>query len=193
MSAIIKAQDDEKSRIGRELHDNINGLMMMAKMTVQNIESSNTVDALNSINDAMTQTRELSHSLAFSTIETYGFEYTINQFVNKLKKNASYSINYKYKISEDPDLDISKQLFRVLQEAIMNINKYAEAKNLNISFEKKDGKIKMFIEDDGKGFDVDERNEGIGLHNMKLRAKTIDAEFFINSVISEGTSISIIV
>ncbi|MCK5781123.1 MAG: hypothetical protein KAH10_00900 [Flavobacteriales bacterium] len=188
MTSIIRAQDDEKTSIGRELHDNINGLMMIAKLNIQRI-NDNTTDALKSLDEAMHQTRNLSHGLSFSTLETYGLDYTISQYLKRIENNADLNIKFEYNVINDPDLDISKQLFRILQEAVMNVNKYAKANNLRVEVTTMNDKLTMRIEDDGIGFDIDKNKNGIGLHNMELRAKSISSSLTISSKIAKGTSI----
>lgn len=189
LTEIIKAQDLEKSRIGRELHDNINGLMMIAKLNIQKLNLIGSDDALDSIADAMRETRELSHGLAFSSLETYGLEYAIKQHIKRIDRNVSYSLKFDFKLKDEPELDISKQLYRIFQESILNINKYAEAKSVIVDFIEDNNKIHLLIKDNGNGFDTSTTKDGIGLHNIKLRAKTINASVDIVSNVGKGTSI----
>lgn len=189
MKSIIKAQDDEKGRIGRELHDDINGLMMLAKLKIQQLSDKNKNEAINSISDAMGKTRELSHNLAFSVLEAYGLKHTLNQFISKLKSSVDFEIEYNCHLINDPDIEISKQYFRIAQEAITNINKYAKATKVVIILDDKDSELSLSIIDNGIGFDIEKAKNGIGLHNMKFRAKTIGVDIQVKSEPNLGTSI----
>jgi signal transduction histidine kinase len=83
-------------------------------------------------------------------------------------------------------------LYRIIQEAILNVNKYANAKNCIVEIQKKEKDIlKLSIIDDGQGFDVKNIKGGIGLNNMKERANSLKGQFSITSKIGEGTKIEV--
>ena len=187
----IKSQDEEKSRIGKELHDNINGLMMLAKLNIQKRNITESKDALNTIDEAMALTRDLSHNLAFSSLENFGLKITLDQYIARVRRNVSYEINLNYSISKDLDFETSQQILRIIQEAIMNINKYSEAFKVEVSLFTKDQNNYIVISDNGIGFNFDENNLGIGLHNMKIRSESINAQLKIESELGIGSKISL--
>lgn len=82
-------------------------------------------------------------------------------------------------------------LFRILQESLQNINKYAKARNINVSFEKSGEMILLKITDDGVGFDVDSKKKGIGLQNMIARTKECDGVLEVKSKKDKGTTVSV--
>jgi signal transduction histidine kinase len=84
-------------------------------------------------------------------------------------------------------------LYRIIQEAILNINKYANAKNCTVKIQRGDNDIlQLSITDDGVGFDVKSKKSGIGLSNMKERANSLKGQFSIESIIGAGTKIEVV-
>ena len=89
------------------------------------------------------------------------------------------------------DEKIKINLFRTAQEAICNIIKYAKCKKVNVYLQRRENEIVLLIVDDGKGFDTNKKQKGIGLKNMRSRAKSIGAMIHIKSAKTEGTSIEV--
>jgi signal transduction histidine kinase len=84
-------------------------------------------------------------------------------------------------------------LYRIIQEAILNVNKYANAKKCEVKIERMDNnRLKLSITDDGQGFDLIIKKGGIGLSNMKERANSLKGQFKVESKIGEGTKIEVV-
>jgi signal transduction histidine kinase len=84
-------------------------------------------------------------------------------------------------------------LYRIIQEAILNINKYANAKNCTVKIQRKDNDIlQLIITDDGAGFDIKSKKGGIGLNHMRERANSLKGQFDIESKIGAGTKIEVV-
>ena len=84
-------------------------------------------------------------------------------------------------------------LYRIIQESILNVNKYAQAQNCIISFERSGNKIRILIEDDGIGFDTAVKKTGIGHINMNNRINDLNGKIVLTSQVGKGTTIEIIV
>ena len=84
---------------------------------------------------------------------------------------------------------IKINVYRILQELFLNVNKYANAKNCTLSMDEIDNQLIVEVKDDGKGFDVNDSSFGIGLQNCLERASTINAQFEIQSEAEIGTSV----
>ena len=84
-------------------------------------------------------------------------------------------------------------VYRTIQEAVNNAIKYAEAKNISVEVEKINNQIKIVIQDDGKGFDLETADLGNGIQNMKKRIDDVGGTFEINSWQNKGTKIIIII
>ena len=116
-----------------------------------------------------------------------------SNFINRLPISENISIDTST-LAEQKSDDITFsalegiQVYRIIQEAVNNAIKYADAKNIEINFGYDDA-LKIEIKDDGKGFDLEKVKKGNGIKNMKSRAKKLEAKIEINSTIEKGTLI----
>lgn len=193
----------EKQRIGQELHDGVLGRLFGARLNL---------DSLNKQSDAMAiagrdhyiaelkfieqDIREISHELSREKFAL------INNFVAILtnlfeeQKNLSEDTNVKYAIDQaikwdKVDNDVKINLYRIIQESLQNINKYAKAKNVSVNVLKDNEHLHVTVIDDGIGFDVSKKSKGIGLQNITSRVETCKGTFEIKSKPGKGTTITI--
>ena len=197
-------REEERTRIGREIHDELGQQLTAIKMDVAWIDK-NTSDKKEAITskikniigllDGSNQSvRKILSELRPATLDNYGLpeamEWHIKQFTD------SAHIPVKLTISE-PDLklqeDIATNIFRIFQESLTNIMRYARAKEVIISLNVIDNTIKMNIEDNGVGFDMDTllNKKTFGILGMRERVRSLDGQFEIDSAPGKGTKISI--
>jgi signal transduction histidine kinase len=139
--------------------------------------------------------RDLSHALKNDDLSS---KKDFPKLLLKLLEDQSRIGNFTYKMEQEGsiawnlvDEKIKINLFRTIQEAICNILKYAQCSEIKLRLVRRNNLVQIYIVDDGIGFDTNKRHKGIGLKNMKSRAKSIGAEISIKSVIREGTEIKI--
>ena len=120
--------------------------------------------------------------------------------VNNLVENIKEHSDIHFKIITDDKIDwntvnslVKMQVYRILQEALQNIEKYAQAKSVVISMIERDQKLNVTITDDGVGFDMNSAKIGIGHKNMQERAAEIKGSCVISSSIGKGTKINLII
>lgn len=120
----------------------------------------------------------------------------LEQYVARIKDMAPFKIHLETDAAIDAvkfSMETRKNIFLIFKEAINNVLKYAEAKNLSIQLNQVEKNIELIIKDDGKGFDAAAINYGNGLDTMALRAKNVKGNFDINSTEGKGTSVKIII
>jgi PAS domain S-box-containing protein len=191
--ATIAAQEKEKTNISRELHDNVNQILMSAKLfmdTAKRIpEQSNELldKAIEYQLLALQEIRKLSKSLSTSNVKTIGLRESVNDIVNNMKLLSALDVQFIFnervedKLSDDQKL----MLFRVIQEQTNNIIKYAEARSVQIMINEANNMLRMVISDDGVGFDPsDTSTNGIGFINIISRADVYNGK--VNVVSSPG-------
>ncbi len=199
--AIIKTQEDERYEIGAELHDNVCQILAAGKLTLGMLEESlqpNGLQWYNQCNDyivlASDEIRNLSHRLAPAFFD----DTTMEDAFNRLFK--TFNLTGKYKIILEFDdsvkrypiaLDIQLNLYRILQEQLRNILKYASATVVEVDVLIESNKLKIIISDNGVGFDVNKVKGGIGLANMKRRAELFAGKFELNSAPGMGCTIKV--
>ncbi len=204
---IISQQDSvqatrvqEKKRVAQELHDGVLGRMFGVRM---NLDSANELpdepgitlrnQFILELKNIEQDIREISHDLSREKSEL------INNFVaivGDLLENQKKTFQSQLISSIDPDINwesasnaVKINLFRVLQESLQNINKYANANLISVKFKQDSNNLFLEISDDGVGFNINKGKKGIGLQNMISRMKECQGTFEIKSKIGEGTTI----
>ncbi|MCB0382078.1 MAG: hypothetical protein KDD05_01885 [Psychroserpens sp.] len=190
LTAFIKGEDQERRRISNELHDNIGSQLSYLKRVVadnyKNTAINETIDAI--CNDV----RNLSHEISPSDLKLVGFENAISDLANNLSSQTSLMVGFSsYNFPNKLDENIETQLYRVIQEALTNILRHADAKHIELQLIGHRTYATITIEDDGKGFNPNTQESGLGLKNMNSRIKQIGGQLEIDSKINKGTSLII--
>jgi PAS domain S-box-containing protein len=203
---LIEAQDKERSRIARELHDDIS--QRMALLSVE-------LDQANSISDASPEAKRmslegiqkhcseiagdiqsLSHQLHSSKLDYLGVAPAIHGFCRELSKQHGVSIKFTAKdVPGNLPKDVALCLFRVTQEALHNAVKYSGTSQFTIEMKGMPDEIQLLITDEGVGFDVEEArtNGGLGLLSMQERVNLVKGRFLVGSKPGSGTRILAVV
>lgn len=199
--AIIKTQEDERNEIGRELHDNVCQILAASKINLGMLKDSLLPEGIQWYDQceeyivmALDEIRNISHRLApaffdGSTLEE-AFGRLINSFnIDKRYKTSLYFDMAVKTISMTPELQLN--LYRILQEQLKNIFKYADATLIEVNVTTQNNKLTMKVSDNGKGFNVSTVKNGIGLANMRRRAELFSGKFEILSSVGHGCIIVI--
>ncbi|WP_301922569.1 PAS domain S-box protein [Ferruginibacter sp.] len=198
--AIMNAQEQERSQIGAELHDNVNqilaGVLLNLGMTkVKPIsEQKEWVDtSMSNIHLAISEIRKLSHRLSPVSVDDNSLKETFTSLLKSINVNNQYKIKFIIKEVDELEIigDIQLNLYRILQEQLNNIMKYAKATVIEVSLRLQSNAIQLRIYDNGIGFDTKHSKNGIGLSNIKKRSQLFSGNFFLNS--SPGNGCEIIV
>ncbi len=198
--ATLDAQEQERSYLGAELHDNINQILAGTLLTL-GVAKSKEVDArqeaglinaaMGYITDAINETRKLSHSLAPAGFEDSSLKELFENLLSTINLENLFTV--KLDFDELNDVIISKNikvnLYRILQEQTKNILKYAEASTVEITVKVIDNAVMLRIFDNGKGFDTRVKKTGIGLSNIKKRAQSLSGKFMLHSAPGKGCEI----
>ncbi len=200
--AIIDGEEQERTRLAKELHDGIGGLMSMLKLQFTNFKKRHTEiqqdteynSALDLLNTASQDIRKISHALMPSALERLGLIDAVEQFCTSMQSSAGFEIDFQhYGLEDRLPQRFELLVYRIIQELLNNIVKYAEAKEVLIQLSKNEKIFSVAIEDDGKGFDLSsiKNKDGIGLHSMQKRIELLGGRMDIDSSIGKGTSINI--
>lgn len=201
--AVIKAEEEERKRIARDLHDGVGQMMSAAKMNLSAIEAEikfNSDQQKNSfekiielVDDSCKEVRFVSHNMMPNSLMKGSLGYALQDFVDKLDKNSLNIHLYTEGVNERVNSNIESVLYRVIQECVNNVIKHSNATNLDISvIRDKDG-ISATIEDNGKGFDVGDREkfDGIGLKNILTRVEYLKGTVEFDTAPGRGTAIGV--
>ena len=150
-------------------------------------------DTTEALSNGLKEVRSLSKTLNNDVILNIGFEKSITNELDRMKKMKFTSAELKI-IGDKADFNDRKHeiiIFRILQEFLSNSVKYSEAKNIGITLDYKPKSIIITATDDGKGFDINEIEQGSGLINMKSRAALIGADLDLSSKLGEGVKLEL--
>lgn len=193
-------QEQTLKHIGWELHDNVGQLLAYASMQLNMLSTqvgehmkSKVDDTSTVIKESLAEVRALSKSLNNDVILNVGFEQSVSNELNRLKRMKFVSAEL---ISKGEKVEfINKKheiiIFRILQEFFSNSVKYSQAQNLKVELVYKHDRISITTIDDGVGFDINTIKKGSGLINMKSRAELINATFNLSSKLNEGVKLNI--
>ena len=195
---IIDTQEKERSEIGKELHDNVNQILTTIKLYIENIkaypEHSNAfIDkGVTLTQRAINEVRYLSKQLVTPVMADLGFEATLDELVVHFKALNTFEIDFCFDI-EEQEIDKGMQLtiYRIVQEQLNNIVKYAKATHLKIHIKKEEKQIHLLMEDNGIGFVPAETNFGLGLRNIKNRAELYRGKVNLRSAKGEGCTLMV--
>jgi signal transduction histidine kinase len=196
-----EAKQKEKKRIALELHDNVMNKLASTRFNLftltQQTNTENTNNAkqhIQTIKEIEDEIRNLTHELSkehFS--EDNSFASIVTELVNQ--QNQMHPTDYQLQIDEvinweTISSEIKMNLYRIIQEAIHNCNKYAKASLVQINLIKENNQLQLSVKDNGIGFDVNEAKQGIGLRNMQQRIDSITGTISIHSKPGIGTEIN---
>jgi PAS domain S-box-containing protein len=207
-SQLLNAQEEERKRISRELHDGIGQNLSAIKFTVEaalnEIAQKNPAQVSKSletvvpmVQEAVEEVRTISRNLRPSVLDDLGILATISWFCREVEETYfGIRINKRINIKEDdvPE-DLKTVIFRLLQEVVNNTTKHARANVIDLCLEGTDEKIELTIEDNGIGFDLEKElsegriKDGIGLSSMKERTELSGGSFLVESHKGAGTRV----
>jgi signal transduction histidine kinase len=201
IKSIIKTQEDERFEIGGELHDNICQILATSKIAFKMLEKNMNVSdkiwfeqGIEQINLVFKEIRNLSHRLAPAFFK----DGTLEELLSSLVKTFNIEDNYNIILEFDDSFkkyassrEFQLNLYRIIQEQLSNILKYAEAKNIIISGFATADSLKLMIQDDGIGLNAKTIKSGIGIANMKRRAELFGGKLIIKSELGKGYTITI--
>ncbi len=208
---LLNAEESERKRISRELHDGIGQMLSAIKLGVEkslqalrNPSQQADLQAMENVvvltGETVEEVRRIVEDLRPSMLDDLGVLATINWLCRRF--NAVYSqivINKDIRIKEsDVPLPLKAVIFRIIQEAFNNIAKHSQADHINLKICDQDNAIELRIKDNGIGFDIptalslDGDKGGFGLASMRERAEMTNADFIINSHVHDGTEIRIL-
>ena len=198
--AMIAAQEKERNKISEELHDNVNQILMSAKLFMGAAQKfpDKAEELLNKAIGyqamALEEIRRLSKYLNNSLIKSVGLKGCITdvlynlQTLNNLGAELEYDPGIEKRLTDDQKL----MLFRIIQEQTSNIIKYSGAKNVFVLLKSHSDTFSLIIADDGKGFDPGQKKNGIGLTNIQNRTNAYNGEMHLQTAPGKGCRLEVI-
>jgi signal transduction histidine kinase len=207
-SSLIAAQDQERRRIARDLHDGLGQELSGAKMMVdclrmqdQSIEWKEraAAEASTLIDQAIQQVRSMSHLLHPPMLDEVGLQSSLQWYLDGLTKRSGLETSLGMQPKDFPRLgpELETTIFRIVQEALTNVYRHAEARKASITLTLKENQIAVTVYDDGKGIpgviaDFEPDKIGIGIAGMRQRVKEFGGELRLRNK-NPGTLVEVVI
>ncbi|WP_265443060.1 sensor histidine kinase [Acetivibrio straminisolvens] len=208
---IIKAQEEERQRVAREIHDgpaqSMSNIVLKAEICERLVDSEpeKAKEELKTLKSVVRETlrdvRKIIYDLRPMSLDDLGLIPTLQRYLETYQEESKITVSFNTRGNcEQLRPVVSLTVFRLVQEAINNIKKHAHADKVTINLEFMEKELKLYILDNGVGFDIgslktsgENINGGFGLISMRERVELLDGKFEIDSTIGNGTRLNITV
>ena len=200
---VIQAQEEERKRIARELHDDTAQVLFAQLLRVTALKSSpfeevrQTAERLETLTvEAIESVRRLALELRPPALDDLGLREALDDLAQRIADSTSINVNLEVdglRARLSPEIELV--LYRVAQEAMTNVVKHAAARSVKVTVSRADGQVHLTIDDDGIGFDPtlatarDDRGLGLGLFGMEERVALVGGTLAIRQLIPNGTRV----
>ncbi len=199
--SMTEARETERSRIAKDLHDGIGGLLSGVKISLANIQSRLALKAddqlvfarsLDMLDGSVQELRRVAHAMMPPSLEVFGLKAALRDYVEavnsmKTMKTIFQVMGDDYKLSNENELII----YRIVQELMNNILKHAQATECLIQLAYLSDQLSITVEDNGRGFDSKEEKKGMGWVNIRQRVQFLKGSLDLNTSEGNGTSVQI--
>ncbi|UAY55329.1 ATP-binding protein [Arachidicoccus terrestris] len=203
MQSVLKGQEQERSRLARDLHDGVGGLLSVIKLSLSGMKGNVFLpeESAQSINNIITQLdqsigelRRVSHNMMPEALIKYGLKEALENYCSNLNFSGKIKVQLQtYGMEQRMEQSTEIILYRIIQELLNNIIKHAQAKSALVQIVRTGDRFSLTVEDDGKGFDIAaaEGGNNAGLANIRARAAYLGGTVDIQSSPEKGTSVNV--
>jgi len=198
IDAIIDAQEKERTRIANDLHDNLGSRIATLKLYISNFENKTKKEEktvlLNKLkllaDETYSEVRKIAHNKNTGALINKGLIPSMHVIAHQISSAGKLQVQViNINVNQRVQNNIEIQVFRIIQELLTNIIKHADASEATIQFSEDNKVLNVMIEDNGKGFNIDQTNYGFGLSNIEKRLKNINGDIVIDSTENYGTTV----
>ena len=199
----LQGEEKERSRLARDLHDGLGGLLSGTKLALGSFKEKYVIDgeqtdsfkhALDLLNKSIGELQRVAHNMMPQALINGSIRDAISEFCEKLDVGSSLSVKFRFfgteeKIGQNYEIAI----YRIVQELVNNVIKHSSATEALVQLVQEKGRASITVQDNGQGFDplAAQDSEGHGLKNIRLRAESLNGHFYIDSTPGKGTEVSI--
>jgi two-component system sensor histidine kinase UhpB len=194
-SAALRAQEEERARVARDLHDEVNqaltGVLLRLEAARESAPpelESELAETRSLANQAMEELLSLARQLRPTALDDLGLKAAIASQVGEIGRQVEATFNAEGDFS-DLDDDVQLVVYRVAQEALSNAVRHGEARSISVSLKGTAEGVELRVSDDGRGFSFADADRGLGIAGMRERALLVDGEVEIHSRPGEGTTV----
>lgn len=204
--AVLKGEEQERTRLAKDLHDGLGGMLSGIKFSLSNMKENlimtpdnaqafeRSIDMLDS---SIKEMRRVAHNMMPEVLVKYGLNKALEEFCSEIHRSGAINVSYQSVGMNNTDIGqtTAVTVYRIVQELVNNAIKHAQAKNLLVQLHQSEQErlLAVTVEDDGKGFDVAtlKQSRGMGWHNIENRVEFLKGKLDIQSEAGKGTSVMI--
>lgn len=200
---ILVAQEEERTRLSRDLHDGLGQTLTALRFELDwlakklgNGTAGSFSQATALLESSAQELRRICRGLRPSMLDDLGLESAVRQLVEELEEHSKIAATLRVELehgAERPTAEAALCVYRILQEALTNVHRHAQAKTVEVELAIRDGELRLTVVDDGRGFDPRggrSRLAHLGIAGMRERAKLVAGSFEIVSEVGSGTRVS---
>jgi len=202
--AVLKGQEDERSRLAQDLHDGLGGMLSGIKYSFSHMKDNLITTpenmqgferGLDMLDSSINELRRVAHSMMPEALIKFGLNAALKDFCTSINSSGVIKVVYQSYGMDNVKMEqaASVTIYRIVQELLNNCIKHAAAKTAMVQLHKEGGKLLLTVEDDGKGFDADvlKQSKGIGWSNIENRLNYLKGKADLQTEPGKGTSVNI--
>ena len=201
--AVLKGEEQERTRLAKDLHDGLGGLLSGVKFSLSNMKDNLIITpdnmavferSLDMIDASIRELRRVAHNMMPEMLTKFGLDEALKEYCNILNGTGLLKVKYQ-SLGMEARLDKSLEIivYRIIQELLNNIIKHASASEAFVQLVRETKRLNVVVEDNGKGFDtaILEKNKGAGWMNIRSRVDYLKGQLDIHSEEGKGTLVNI--
>ncbi len=196
LRALVEGEEKERTRLARELHDGIGGMLAAINMNVNALhkrhqELEDLPNIIKMVKTTTEEVRKTAHNLMPDVLARHNLTEAVRLYCEQVNASGSLHITLSFAGLANLHKSIELILYRIVQELVQNIIKHARATEAFVEIQQTQDKVFIIVEDNGKGFDTSKNEGGFGIQNLMFRIKSLQGDISIESFPGSGTTINI--
>ncbi len=199
--SLLKGQEDERSRMAKDLHDGLGGMLSGVKLQLGAMKGNliltdeNGVlfnNALNKLDESISEMRRVAHNMMPEALIKLGLQQALQDYCDGINASRALTINTEFHgLEQRMEAATEVTIYRIVQELVNNAVKHAEASRILVQVMRRDQSLNITVEDDGKGFDATawQQTDTAGLQNIRSRVDYLQGRIDVKSAPGKGTSV----
>jgi two-component system, NarL family, sensor histidine kinase NreB len=195
MTHVLEVQEEERKRFSRELHDGIGQSLFSLLIQMDRLMSEHQLPELQQIRTnvagVIEDVREMAWELRPSVLDDLGVVPALRTYMENYSDHYGIAVEFDGKLRKRLEPLKETVLYRIVQEALTNIAKYADVSEAKVTVQETESAVEAIVADQGKGFTRSSTTQGVGLFSMEERARSVGGTFSIDSVPGQGTRVTL--
>jgi two-component system sensor histidine kinase UhpB len=198
LARVVAAQEVERRRLARELHDGTGQALTSILLGLSAVEHAESLEGARRavaplrqlVVETLQDVRSLAVELRPKALDDFGLGPALRRLGESVRETNGLDVQVEARLGASRlPADVETAVYRIVQEALSNILRHAAAERVSIVATRRERSVSLVIEDDGQGFDIGAPAEGMGLVGMRERVNLLDGELGLESTVGEGTTI----